>query len=347
MTPTMRRSSATMALSVLLLVLLVAVCTPLVARASPATYKLDTTWAPEIGAYNVSLITAVASDWAASEVHMAQRNTYAPPVLVLDEATGRVKRSWGAKVVTSIHGMHMSHPGTDDDGGSSTAQQPIVWITDVGAHVVRSLTTQGMPLSEVGDSGVAGTGLHPLQFGNVADVSADRGHGRLFVSDGDGGVNNRWLALNASTLDLLYAVGGATGTGPSQFSSPHSVAYHARTDTVWIADRGNNRTQTFRAADGKFLGMWKCAGQPWGVRIDNSRDTLFVADGIANTVSVFDLAGASATGPGACTAAGPTQSVAVGRGQDHAHEMAVNEVTGTVYVTAVDTPTMLQRLVMV
>jgi hypothetical protein len=51
------------------------------------------------------------------------------------------------------------------------------------------------------------------------------------------------LVLNGSDLtDVLYGVGGA-GTGPGQFSSPHSVAYEnaGGNSRMWVADRGNGR----------------------------------------------------------------------------------------------------------
>lgn len=53
-----------------------------------------------------------------------------------------------------------------------------------------------------GTTGVSGTGLHPLQFDAVADVSFGTDK-VIFVSDGDGGVNNRVLKLDSS-LSLLY-----------------------------------------------------------------------------------------------------------------------------------------------
>ncbi len=48
-----------------------------------------------------------------------------------------------------------------------------------------------------------------------------------------------------------------------QFSSPHSVAYHNRTNTFFIADRGNNRTQQFSAKFGSYLGS-VCVVRPVG-----------------------------------------------------------------------------------
>ena len=52
--------------------------------------------------------------------------------------------------------------------------EPEIWIADMGVgpspltgHTIKSFTPAGKLLRTIGDKGVAGTGLHPLQFGNV------------------------------------------------------------------------------------------------------------------------------------------------------------------------------------
>ena len=51
----------------------------------------------------------------------------------------------------------------------------------------------------MGVAGKAGTSLHPLMFGNVADIAINE-EGVLYIADGDGGVNNRVVKVELSEL---------------------------------------------------------------------------------------------------------------------------------------------------
>ncbi|HEY1375402.1 MAG TPA: hypothetical protein VGF55_01330, partial [Gemmataceae bacterium] len=53
-------------------------------------------------------------------------------------------------------------------------------------------------------------------------------------------------------------------------------------------DRGNNRIQVFDG-DGNFVAQWTAAGAPYGLYLAGER--LFVADGLANWVTVLDRSG--------------------------------------------------------
>lgn len=299
-------------------------------------YSIDRSFPAGALPFNTSRVTSVGVDETAGLVYVAQRNAALPAVMVFGAADGQLKRTWGTPPdIGSIHGLRVVV-----DGGEAT-----VWVTDVQEFTVKQFTTDGKLLRRFGDQGVAGSATDPLQFGNVADIAFDGATGSLWASDGDGGVNNRFVKLNATTGALLYVVGeAAAGTGPSQFSSPHSIAFHARTDTVWVADRGNNRTQTFAASTGKFLGEWTCLHPlvPWGLRIDVARDRLLMADGTSDKVAVFDLSGATAAGPGPCVS--PMQVIAMGTGSNTAHELGIDQRSGDVYVTEVGVPTAVQRL---
>jgi hypothetical protein len=66
---------------------------------------------------------------------------------------------------------------------------------------------------------IAGNGTDPLQFGNVADIAI--GENAIFVADGDGGVNNRVVALSLDFNPTPLFLFGEPGQGPAQFSSPH------------------------------------------------------------------------------------------------------------------------------
>ncbi|EDQ91478.1 uncharacterized protein MONBRDRAFT_2797, partial [Monosiga brevicollis MX1] len=116
-------------------------------------------------------------------------------------------------------------------------------------NTVRQFSLQGQVYATYGTPGLAGSSLNPLQFSSVADVDFDGTS--AFISDGDGGINNRVIALKDG--QLLWSSGWA-GSGDDEFSSPHTVAYVDVLHAVLVGDRGNNRIQALNAQDGTF--MW-------------------------------------------------------------------------------------------
>jgi hypothetical protein len=94
---------------------------------------------------------------------------------------------------------------------------------------------------------------------------------------------------------------------------------------------------------GSFVGQWDGAcfgkgGVPWGVRMDDSRDTVVVADGTNFAVYVLALGGGGTTEP--CKL---LQTIVTPDCQ--AHELAVDSATGDVYVACVGTSATVKRLV--
>ncbi len=194
----------------------------------------------------------------------------------------------------------------------------------------RFSTPDNKLIQTLGTPGTAGSGLIPLQFGNPADVdfSADL----VFIADGDGGVNNRVDAVAFSGAEEWVAGSNRPGTQAGQFNVPHSVAYYATKDLVFVADRGNNRTQAFAAKTGKYIGEWTCMrpGSPWGIRTWTAQDLLFQADGHGQSISILDLSGTTSTSLGVC-------SILATVDIDPAlctspHEIAVDQVYGEIYV---------------
>jgi hypothetical protein len=92
-------------------------------------YKLDSNWPSGIAGLNVSSITAVAvanGTSGATEVHVAQRGTAEPFILVFDAARGALLRSWGTKNVTSPHGL-AAQSGTPSK----------LWLADIAEATVK------------------------------------------------------------------------------------------------------------------------------------------------------------------------------------------------------------------
>lgn len=316
-----------------------AACLLLAAPAAGQLYSLDASF-PARGAIppGVSRVTAVAvlpGAAGATEVHVAQRNASVPFFLVLDAASGGLLRTYNGSL-TSPHGAL-----ADAASGS-------VWVADIaGGRVQQYAAASGALLRSVGSEG---TGVNPLQFSAVADVALTPA-GDVLVSDGDGGANNRVLKLSGANLsDVLWGVGGA-GSGPGQFSSPHSVAYEPGSARALVADRGNGRVQFLDADSGRVLGQWALAADcglpaaalPWGLRVDAPRQRLLVVDGATGHFYALALPTAPpGSPPGGCIV---LQSTAVAPTASNPHELAVDPTTGDVYVALVGVPTGVLRFV--
>lgn len=224
---------------------------------------------------------------------------------------------------------------------------------DIAGPTLHAFTIDGTLLHTVGTPGKGGNGVAPPQFSAPADIARtgnDGTDGFILVSDGDGGSNNRVLNLvygSNQTWDVVYGVGGL-GTGPGQFNSPHSIAYQASMKRFWVADRGNTRLQIFDSTNGEYLGEWgsDCfnGGTPWGVRVDDARNRVVVADGTTGQLYILDATKANTKPfPSACDPASTVlQSFTIGVAEKP-HLVEVDYWTGDVYLASVGTPTLIQK----
>ena len=229
-----------------------------------------------------------------------------------------------------------------------------------------------MILGISGEKGHAGSGINPVQYNTVADT-AFGANNMVFISDGDGSSNHRVVALNVSSLDdtrlnePVWVMGnnhtqGAGGLEELGYdiTSAHSVAYHARSDTLLLADRENNRTLQISASTGAVIANWSCPelqlgkkGTVYGVRTSTSLDLVFLAVADSNQANVkagtyqfvYVLDGSSITkkGPGACKV---VQTIAIDPKQCMTpHLMGHNEVNHDIYVACVGKPTAVLRFI--
>jgi hypothetical protein len=252
----------------------------------------DPTWAPVLPAgLSATKVSALAVDDRPRDkkrspiVFIGQRGAGAPPILAFAH-NGTYLRGFGKGAIKSIHGMALqpsiSKPGLDN---------PSLWITDTGDHTLRRFNVASGALEvTLGTAGQAGNGTYPLQFGSVADVAFDAS-GALYVSDGDGGVNNRVLKIGAASeagggVGARYAVVWVAGNGgdvAGDFSSPHSLTYESsvRGGRLWVADRNNCRVLALDAGTGRnqtalaiaqhcFPGAAADGAAPWSVRVDGT-----------------------------------------------------------------------------
>ena len=157
-------------------------------------------WPADLHNFDVGNFTSTAIGYAAGStqkvVFIAQRkkNAYKDAILAFDPESGKFVTSFGGDNIGSPHGTKYD------------VARKSLWVTDIERHTVLRLQgSDGVVLNDFGTDGVPGTGLSPtLQFGNVADVAIDD-VGNTYITDGDGGVNNRFVKLN-QTFGLEWSV---------------------------------------------------------------------------------------------------------------------------------------------
>mgnify|MGYP003341273246 CR=1 FL=1 len=193
-----------------------------------------------------------------------RRKIRRPAVLVVDPDSGKVVDSWGANTFIMPHQIVVGPEGT-------------IWVVDVGLQQVIEFDADGKRLRSIGGAKV--------RFNMPTDVA--------FLSDGtivvsDGYLNSRVVTFAAD--GSLLKAWGRKGSGPLEFTVPHSVAVDA-SDRIYVADRENDRVQVL-SADGRFLGAWTDVDRPLTVRV--AGDTLFILsnlDADRGIVRRFDLEG--------------------------------------------------------
>jgi DNA-binding beta-propeller fold protein YncE len=111
-----------------------------------------------------------------------------------------------------------------------------------------------------------------------------------------GAYKRHWGAYGNKPDDKASKARQVTGPGPQQFDTPHGVAV-SNDDIVYVADRANNRVQSFRL-DGTFLKEGfvkresKGTGTAFGVALsaDPAQRFLYVADGSNERIAILDRA---------------------------------------------------------
>jgi hypothetical protein len=287
----------------------------LVRSARGAYYALDTSFTLPFPA-GVQRVTALAPGVAAAggaQMLFAAQRAVEVPWLCHFSATAAATSSepaWSGACDEGANNVTMDSP----HGSASTADGvagAALLVTDIAGGTVKLFSQAGALLGTGGTQGRPGTGVNPIQFSAPADVAVTSA-GLVVVSDGDGGSANRVVALaSKDALNSVVWVVGKLGNGTGEFSSPHSVAYDAATDLLFVADRGNARIVLLAPATGATVATWAAAdcfagGVPWGLRVDVVQRRLIVADGAHAALMVFDLGAAAAdsvTGTSASSAA--------------------------------------------
>ncbi len=127
-----------------------------------------------------------------------------------------------------------------------------IWVVDKGSDMIIEFNPKGEVMMVFGrkkeasdESDGPWTHVRPPrpavdgQFRQPTDVTWDTA-GDIFISDGY--INSR-VAKYDKNGDWVKQWGGP-GTGPGEFSTPHSIAADAQ-GNIYVADRGNRRIQVF------------------------------------------------------------------------------------------------------
>lgn len=170
-------------------------------------------------------------------------------MVVVNAGNGKLVTSWGANAFLVPHGV------TIDDHDN-------VWLTDVGLQQVFKYSHDGKRLMTLGEARKGG--WDATHFNQPTDVMV-RADGSFYVSDGY--VNSRVALFDAN--GKFVREWGKKGSGESQFSNPHDLAFAPNGDVI-VADRENSRIQFFDR-QGAFKSQWlgaKDRGRVFAVATD-------------------------------------------------------------------------------
>jgi hypothetical protein len=201
-------------------------------------YVVDAKWPQKPPEFKWGHVPGIAID-AKDNVYVFTR-AY-PPVQVYD-STGKYLRGWG-KDIKNAH-----HIRIDAEGN--------VWTTDLDNHVVEKYTPEGKRLLTIGTRGKAGRDETHLFM--PTDMAVTKG-GDVYVSDGYGNARIVHFDKDGKFVNAW----GELGSGPGQFSIPHSIAVDSK-GQLYVADRNNVRVQVFDSK-GKYLTEWRNLIVPWGL----------------------------------------------------------------------------------
>jgi DNA-binding beta-propeller fold protein YncE len=371
-----RRSLSALGFAVVILPCLAwFVATPVAqgSKLRPPVFQLDPKWPTIPNNWVLGEVTSIAVDsrdhiWVLHRprsIPAERRANAAPPVLEFDTA-GTLLGSWGGDA-----------PGYDwpeREHGIQVDAKGFVWISGNGGwpkpspggstdDMILKFTPAGKFVSQIGRRGQSTGDADTMNVHQPADVFVHAPTNELFVADGYG--NHRVIVFDADSgkfkrmwgafgntpeAPAPVARGAAPPTtptnpeGPSQYGLVHAVKV-SNDGTVYVADRVNNRIQTFTAA-GKYLRQVKVTNEggvapvPAGFAFspDARQQFLYVVDSGPMRVVIFDRE--TLTQIGAIGMRGPNPG-----DFDIVHHMAADS-KGNLYTAEIVTNRRAQRFVL-
>jgi sugar lactone lactonase YvrE len=145
-----------------------------------------------------------------------------------------------------------------------------IWAVDEGTNMVIKFDPNGKVLMTIGRRPEAVEGLEaapppgtpppnaqPYALARPTDIGWDP-QGNVYISDG---YTNSRVVKYDKFGKFIKSVGGARGSAPSQFNTPHGLQVDAK-GNVYVADRGNARIQVFDS-NLTLRAIYDHVGNPW------------------------------------------------------------------------------------
>ena len=191
-------------------------------------------------------------------------------VVIFDRA-GKFLGSWGEEYAAGAHGFNIN-----EENGTE-----YLYITDQARHDVYKTTLDGKVLMQLGTPELPAVYEKPEDY-TPTDVCVSP-NGDIYVGDGYG---KSWVHRYAADGTRIQSWGGS-GSEPGLMLCPHGVWIDTRGEApqLIVADRGNNRLQTF-TLDGVHTGFVTYdLRQPCTVR--GHGDELYIPD-LQSRVTILD-----------------------------------------------------------
>lgn len=195
------------------------------------------------------------------------------PVMIFDRE-GRFLDAWGQMggddAFTFPHGLSVGIDG-------------FVYTADSRDHTIRKWTTDGKLVLTLGSPHQNAPAFSGLPFNRPTHATV-ASNGDIYVSDGYGNARIHCFSRDGAPKFSW----GTPGRGPGEFNTVHSVFIDHDDDTLYAADRFNNRVQSF-SLDGAYLGEWGGLRLPQSVR--KGPDGAFYVAELSHRVTVLDRDG--------------------------------------------------------
>ena len=288
----------------------------------PPTFQVDPGWPTIPNDWVLGEVSSIAVDsrdhiWVLHRprsIPAAQREKAAPPVLEFD-TSGKLLGSWG--------GPADGYDWPEREHGIFVDSKNFVWISGnagwpkpsaagSGDDMILKFTPAGKLVMQIGKRGQSTGNTDTVNVHQPADVFVHAETNELYVADGYGNQRVAVFDADSGKFKRMWSAFGnpppATMApnpptpqpnqggpdGPPQFGLVHAVKV-SRDGVVYVADRTNNRIQSFTTA-GKFLRQVRLAQQgtvtpvPAGFAFspDQKQQFLYVVDSGPMQVAVFD-----------------------------------------------------------
>ena len=216
-------------------------------------------------------------------------------VMKFDE-TGKLVKSFGAKMIIFPHGIHVDRDGniwvTDGHdnfpaapgrGAAADAPPPAPPATPVGNQIFK-FSPDGKVLMTLGKAGGnrPGQPADPASFYQPNAIITNA-RGDIFVVEGHGDNTPVQRLSKFDRTGKFIKETGTRGNGPGQFIQPHALAFDSK-GRLFVADRSNNRIQIYDQDLNLLETGWEQYSRISGLWIDKN-DMLYAADSESGSIN--------------------------------------------------------------